>query len=77
MVKNDFMEYYRNVSHPLRVLMELGLKQDLQWKAGEKFSTDGSKYATVDDGWTGLAFIETCIESSQKEGAWVAMPKKI
>jgi uncharacterized damage-inducible protein DinB len=37
MVKNDFMEYYRNVSHPLRVLMELGLKQDLQWKAGEKF----------------------------------------
>ncbi len=48
-----------------------------KWKAGEKFSTDGSKYATVDDGWMGLAFIETCIKSSQENGAWVAMPKKI
>jgi uncharacterized damage-inducible protein DinB len=37
MVKNDFIEYYRNVSHPLRVLMELGLKQDLQWKSSAKF----------------------------------------
>ncbi len=48
-----------------------------KWKAGEKFSTDGSKYATVDDGWMGLAFIETCIKSSQENGAWVAMPEKI
>ena len=48
-----------------------------KWKAGEKFSTDGSKYATVEDGWMGLAFIETCIKSNENDGAWVAMPKKV
>ena len=48
-----------------------------KWKSGDKFSTDGSKYATVDDGWMGLAFIETCIKSSEKDGAWVAMPKSV
>lgn len=48
-----------------------------KWKAGKKFTSDGSKYATVEDGWTGLAFIETCLKSSQKKGAWTAMPKKI
>lgn len=47
-----------------------------KWKAGKKFSCDGSKYATVEDGWTGLAFIETCLKSSAKKGAWTAMPKK-
>lgn len=48
-----------------------------KWKAGKKFTSDGSKYATVEDGWTGLAFIETCIKSHNKKGGWVAMPKKI
>jgi predicted dehydrogenase len=48
-----------------------------KWKAGKKFSCDGSKYATVEDGWTGLAFIETCLKSSAKKGAWAAMPKRI
>jgi len=48
-----------------------------KWKAGKKFTADGSKYATVDDGWTGLAFIETCVKSNKKKGAWVAMPKPI
>ena len=48
-----------------------------KWKAGKKFACDGSKYANVEDGWTGLAFIETCIKSNAKKGAWVAMPKKI
>ena len=48
-----------------------------KWKAGEKVSIDGSKYATVDDGWMGLAFIETCIKSSKKKGGWVAMPKSV
>jgi predicted dehydrogenase len=47
------------------------------WQAGDKFSCDGSKYANVEDGWTGIAFIETCLKSSAKKGAWVAMPKKI
>ncbi len=48
-----------------------------KWKAGEKFACDGSKYANVQDGWTGLAFIETCLKSSQKKGAWTAMPKAV
>ena len=48
-----------------------------KWKAGKKFACDGSQYATVEDGWAGLAFIETCLKSSAKKGAWTAMPKKI
>jgi len=48
-----------------------------KWKAGEKFACDGSKYANVEDGWTGIAFIETCVESNKKAGAWTALPKKI
>jgi predicted dehydrogenase len=48
-----------------------------KWKAGRKFSCDGSAYATVEDGWMGLAFIETCLKSSRKNGAWAAMPAKI
>ncbi|MCX6875942.1 MAG: Gfo/Idh/MocA family oxidoreductase [Verrucomicrobia bacterium] len=48
-----------------------------KWQAGKKFTSDGSKYANVEDGWTGIAFIETCVKSSKKKGAWVAMPKPI
>mgnify|MGYP003928027989 FL=1 len=47
------------------------------WKAGKEFKCDGSKYASVEDGWMGIAFIETCVKSSKKKGAWTAMPKKI
>jgi predicted dehydrogenase len=46
-----------------------------KWKAGEPFKCDGSKYANIEDGWTGLAFIETSVKSSQKKGAWTKMPK--
>jgi len=48
-----------------------------QWQAGEKFAGDGAKYANVEDGWMGLAFIETCLKSTKKKGAWTALPKKI
>jgi predicted dehydrogenase len=47
------------------------------WKAGRPFTSDGSKYASVEDGWTGIAFIEACVKSSKKKGAWTAMPKAI
>jgi predicted dehydrogenase len=47
------------------------------WQATGKFATDGSKYATIEDGWMGMAFIEACVKSSGKKGAWTAMPKKI
>jgi predicted dehydrogenase len=48
-----------------------------KWKAGKKFQCDGSKYATVEDGWTGIAFIETCLKSHAKKGAWTKMPKQV
>ena len=47
-----------------------------RWKAGEPFNSDGSKYANVADGWTGIAFIETCVASSKQNGAWTALPPK-
>jgi len=48
-----------------------------KWKAGKAFKCDGAKYANVEDGWTGIAFIETCVKSSKKKGAWTPMPKAI
>lgn len=45
-----------------------------KWKAGEPFACDGSKYANVLDGQMGIAFIETCLKSKAKNGAWAAMP---
>lgn len=47
------------------------------WQAGQPYQTDGSKYATVDDGWMGMAFLEASLKSSDRKGAWTAMPKKI
>jgi len=48
-----------------------------KWKAGERFSNDGAKYANVEDGWKGIAFIETAVKSSARKGAWTNMPKGI
>ncbi len=45
------------------------------YQAGKPFATDGSKYATVEDGWTGMAFLQTCLDSNSKKGAWTPMPK--
>jgi hypothetical protein len=45
-----------------------------QWKAGEKFSSDGSKYANVEDGWAGIAFIQTAVKSSAAKGKWTKFP---
>ena len=46
-----------------------------KWKEGKPFKCDGAKYANVEDGWMGIAFIETCVKSSKKNGAWTPMPK--
>jgi predicted dehydrogenase len=48
-----------------------------KWKAGQKFACDGTNYASIEDGWMGMAFIQTCLQSSKKKGAWTRMPKKI
>jgi len=64
--------------HDAFARLHRGFEADVRkWKAGKKFTCDGSKYATVEDGWTGLAFIETCLKSSKKKGAWATMPKHI
>jgi len=47
------------------------------WKSGKPFKIDGSKYASVEDGWTGMAFLKACLESSGKQGAWTPMPARI
>jgi len=47
------------------------------WRAGKPFEGDPAKYAQVEDGWVGIAFLETCLKSSAKKGAWTAMPKAI
>ncbi len=48
-----------------------------KWKAGRKFSCDGAKYATVEDGRMGMAFVDTCVKSARKKGAWTPMPKPL
>jgi predicted dehydrogenase len=45
-----------------------------KYLAGQPFACDGSKYANVEDGWTGMAFIQACIQSNSQKGAWTAMP---
>ncbi len=44
-----------------------------KFKAGEKWSCDGSKYANVADGRIGLQFIEAAVASSKNEGAWTKL----
>jgi predicted dehydrogenase len=43
------------------------------FQAGESFDCDGSKYANVQDGCTGLAFIEAAVASSANDGAWTEL----
>jgi len=45
-----------------------------KYKAGKPFSCDGSKYANVQDGQMGIAFIDACLKSKAKKGGWAAMP---
>ena len=40
---------------------------------GKPFKCDGSKYANVEDGRIGIAFIEAAVESSKKGNVWVPM----
>ncbi len=43
------------------------------YQSGTYNGTDGSKYATVDDGVTGLRFIEKAVESNRNGHAWVEL----
>jgi predicted dehydrogenase len=53
-------------------------EQDVRrWQSKGRFDADGSQYATIQDGWTGMAFLETALKSSRRKGAWVRMPRAI
>ncbi len=40
------------------------------WKAGEPWKADGSRYANVEDGRMGLAFIEAALASQKDNNSW-------
>lgn len=62
--------------HDAYARIHRNFEQDVRaWKAGKKFSYDHERYATVIDGLVGLQFVDAAVESSQKDGAWVDMPK--
>jgi predicted dehydrogenase len=43
------------------------------YQSGTYTETDGSKYATVEDGLKGIQFVEKAVESSRNEGQWVKL----
>jgi predicted dehydrogenase len=40
---------------------------------GNPFACDGSKYANVNDGRVGIAFVDAAVKSAAKDGAWESM----
>ena len=44
-----------------------------KYQAGQPFACDGSKYANIEDGQMGIAFIETCLRSNLADGAWTPL----
>ena len=40
------------------------------WQAGETWNCDGSRYANIDDGRMGLAFIDAAVKSHQNNNDW-------
>lgn len=50
-------------------------EQDVRaYQSGTRVECDGSKYANVQDGRMGIAFINAALQSSQQQGAWVDVP---
>lgn len=43
------------------------------YNSGQSFQCDGSRYATVEDGRIGMAFLEAAVASSAKDGAWTQL----
>ncbi|EMI52405.1 Gfo/Idh/MocA family protein [Rhodopirellula sallentina] len=49
-------------------------EQDVRaYNDGKPFECDGSKYANIDDGYMGMAFIQASVKSSQEGNVWVNM----
>ena len=43
------------------------------FQRGEKIACDGSRYANVEDGRVGIAFVGAAVTSGQKQGEWVEL----
>jgi len=49
-------------------------EQDVRlYNDGKPFNSDGSRYANIDDGYIGMAFIEAAVKSSTEGNSWVEM----
>lgn len=44
------------------------------YQAGTYSGSDGSRYATVEDGRMGIAFLVAAVESNEKDHGWVSLP---
>jgi len=61
--------------HDAYARMHREFEKDVRkFKAGEDWNCDGSKYANVQDGRTGIAFIDACVTSSENDGKWTKLP---
>lgn len=43
------------------------------YKSNDKFTSDGTRYATVQDGRIAMAFLEAAVSSSKNDGAWTTL----
>ena len=43
------------------------------YKSNDEFTSDGTRYANVQDGRIGMAFIEAAVSSSKNDGAWTTL----
>lgn len=43
------------------------------YNSGQSFQCDGSRYASVEDGRIGMAFLEAAVASSAQDGAWTQL----
>lgn len=45
-----------------------------KWQLGEAMQWDSVPYATVHDGWLGIAFLDACVKSHANGNSWVSLP---
>ncbi len=60
--------------HDAYARLHRSFEQDVRaYNEGQPFSCDGSKYANVDDGYKGMAFVEAAVKSSSEGSTWTAL----
>ena len=66
--------YMAGVPHDAFARLHRFFEHDVRlYNDGKPFECDGSKYASVEDGRVGIAFIAAAVESNGKDGEWVKM----